>query len=93
MFGSYAFIFGFIYLIAHKFYLVKMEKIRLRRKSGKNSFTYLLFVYINLIPLYVYITERVASIISCGGKPDEDEPNERYIIPPDMMKGRRMSCF
>ena len=38
MFGSGAFICGVMYFIAHKFYLSKMEKLRLRRKSGKLSF-------------------------------------------------------
>lgn len=39
------------------------------------------------------LIERVASIIASGEVPEGDEPNEKFIIPPDMMMGRRMSCF
>ena len=35
MFGSAALILGIFYFFIHRFYLIKMEQNRLRRKSGK----------------------------------------------------------
>ncbi len=95
MFGGYAFVCGFIYFIAHKFYLSNMEKLRLRRKSGIEPIFFYFFNY--LLPCNIFFkfcfAERVASIIASGEVLEDDEPNEKFIIPPDLLMGRRMSGF
>ena len=38
-------------------------------------------------------SEHIAAVLAAGGKPEDDEPDELFIIPPDNLMGRRMSCF
>ena len=38
-------------------------------------------------------SEHIADVLAAGGKPEDDEPDEPFIIPPDNLMGRRMSCF
>lgn len=37
-------------------------------------------------------TEHIAEVVASGKMPEDDEPNEKFIIPNDLMLGRRMSC-
>lgn len=93
IFGVSAGLAGVTYFILHRFYLVKIERLRLRRKSGNTitSFQCRQF-YILLFLCQNDYVERIAEVIA-SGEEFEDEPEEEYIIPPDNLLGRRKSCF
>jgi hypothetical protein len=93
IFGAGAGLAGVTYFILHRFYLVKIERLRLRRKSGNTitSFQCRQFHILFLFCQNDYV-ERIAEVIA-SGEEFEDEPEEEYIIPPDNLLGRRKSCF
>lgn len=90
IFGAGAGLAGVTYFLLHRLYLVQMERLRLRRKSGNCVIT--LTFQCQQLHFCLYYAERIASIIASGEDVD-DEPEEEYIIPPDNLLGRRKSCF
>lgn len=90
IFGTGAGLAGVTYFLLHRLYLVQMERLRLRRKSGNGVFT--LTFQCHHFHFRLCYLERIASIIASGEEFD-DEPEEEYIIPPDNLLGRRKSCF
>lgn len=91
IFGTGAGLAGVTYFLLHRLYLVQMERLRLRRKSGNYVISPWLFNATHF-HIRIYYAERIASIIASGEEVD-DEPEEEYIIPPDNLLGRRKSCF
>ena len=94
IFGAGAGLAGVTYFILHRFYLVKIERLRLRRKSGNTITSFQCRQF--HIRFFLFFqndnVERIAEVIA-SGEEFEDEPEEEYIIPPDNLLGRRKSCF
>lgn len=102
IFGTAAGFCGLTYFILHRFYLVKIERLRLRRKSGNHAHIFQgfqLFFFFGLISFVCFFfftmncVERIAEVIASGVEPEDEPEEEEFIIPPDNLLGRRKSCF
>lgn len=94
VFGTAAGFCGLTYFVLHRFYLVKIERLRLRRKSGNHLHTSKVLDCFFIFRLLLNDgTERIAEVIASGAEPEDEPEEEEFIIPPDNLLGRRKSCF
>ena len=77
---------------------MKMEKVRLRRKSGAwRTITKANWDYnepwriADVLCIFFLFLEHIAEVKASGGQVEEE--TQQFMIPPDNLMGRRMSCF